>query len=279
MLLENRKSGSSHLAMLLSQPAIQQSRVACDTMPVNEKSIAAIKQLLKTNQDKLESAQVPFKNYHRLDWKWSASLIRPVLISNDACSVCLHPDNTGFFETHSIRGERPLRPNAYTYWQVRIASGLVHGTSVMIGVGTQHASLHSLGYMDLIGIDKHSWGLSTKGHVLHDNKQRSYCDPFAELDSHVVGCLYDGYSGRLAFYLNGEYKGVAFTNVNKPNDQTTNLSSSPTLLYPMISSTVANSVFRLEFAYESFPTLQEICSIQIKNKFDLGNSIYKRFLV
>ncbi len=127
------------------------------------------------------------------------------------------------------------------------------GTSVMIGIGTREASLMSDGYLNLIGIDKFSWGLSNKGHLWHDNISRNFCDSFdqtAEQQSDLkIGCLFDGYKGRLAYFKNGQFINLAFTNIP------VNLYD----LYPMVSSTVAKSIIRIESAYESFPSLSDLC--------------------
>lgn len=228
----------------------------------------------------------PFDNYRRVDWRWTnANDSSHVRLDKDRKLASIHPHcQSACFETHAIMGDKPLKKNALTYWQVRVSNRdnkLTQATSVMVGVGTSKAKLNSIGYLNLIGIDNQSWSLSNTGHIWHDNQPKFYAHPFVvdshngnnyhnvvtadcaaaphksggDLVSHVtIGCLYDGYTGQLSFFKNGQCLNVAFANVSASKND---------CLFPMISSTMADTQFRLEFVYESQQNLQELCKSQI----------------
>jgi hypothetical protein len=252
--------------------------------PINEKKLEAIRRLFneavskQTEQSK--TIHLPFKNYHVLNSKWQVSSPHQplVLLSQDEKSICFHPNNAGYFETHAARFNKPLRVNAFTYWQMRLDRSACTGTSVMIGLGQRDSSLILDGYTDLLGADSKSWGLSIKGHTLHKGQSSLFCDALSELETNTIGCLFDGYRGSLAFFVNGQFKGVAFRDIplNKRNEQEFDL-------YPMVSSTTANSVLTIENVYESFPSLQELCSAEIQKDEKLSGanilsrSVFKRY--
>ena len=201
---------------------------------------------------------IPIKNYRVLNLTWSNANSTGIhedlpsfILSNDSKSACIHPYCSGCFETYAIRTNQSLKRNCLTYWEISLKDYVCSGTSVMIGIGTKEAILASNGYLNLIGMDKNSWGLSNKGHLWHDNISKSFCDSFDD-DKHCgrdirIGCLYDGYSGRVAYFKDGKLIGVAFMNLPVEIE-----------LYPMVSSTVAKSIIKLERAFESFPSLKEL---------------------
>lgn len=210
---------------------------------------------------KTEQSTVPIQTNYQLDLKWESKLDDSVL-SSDMKSVCFHADCTGCFETSAVRGNQPLKSNAFTYWEVTILNKNCSGTSLMVGVGTNQASLKSNGYLNLIGKDQFSWGLAHTGTLWHDNRSSSYCNPFESTGPITIGCLFDGYNGTLSYYKDGKCLGVAFRNLIQSNEQ----------LYPMVSSTVAKSVFRIDAAYQSFPTLLELSRQSvINNKLDYSD--------
>ena len=219
------------------------------------------------------SVRAPFKAYKPLDWSWSYEMESscnadspPLLLSADAKTVCFHPYCMGCFETNAIRVNRALKLNAFTYWEVSLPEAVCGGTSVMVGVGRRGAKLNANGYINLIGADQQSWGLSNKGALWHDNETRAHCPPF-DVDSGAnmrIGCLFDGYHGRLAFFRNGVYLGVAFDNLITRNAQ--GLCDAEHELYAMVSSTVSKSMMRLEVACESFATLKEMCRERVQQQ-------------
>jgi hypothetical protein len=279
----------SALARPIQKPKQHHYQLDSTTAVINDKKLEAIRQLFDkatvTTNAHSQPQVVPFKNYHKLNLNWSNNVTNkqqqspPVLISADTKSICLHPSGLGYFETHAGRLHKPLRVNAFTYWQIRMDTSACSGTSVMIGVGQRNTPLVLNGYTDMLGVDATSWGLSTKGYLLHGGRRTiGFCEPLAELETHTIGCLFDGYRGSLAFYVDGQFKGVAFRQIplNKRNDAELDL-------FPMVASTVSNSVFTCEFSYESFPSLQELSAAVVKREegyFGSGyleRSVFSRF--
>jgi hypothetical protein len=291
-----QNNNNKTLSALLSKPIVEPRRTLLNKTVhsinnvsltnISDKKLELLKQIFEMSslQSKsiLTPKNIPFKKYHNLNLNWDLDNQQlPILASNDQKTICIHPFSQGYFETHSVRANKPLRLNAYTYWEFRIpAGGLPSGTSAMIGLCSKQTELISLGYADLLGADKSSWGLSlTSGHLKHDNQLNSgvYCEPICGRDDEetTIGCLFDGYKGRLAFYLNGLFKGVAFENMmNHINCE----------LYPAVSSTVSNSIFTIQNSFESFPTLQELCASMIQRNGSFYNALsedlafYERFL-
>ncbi|CAF0797372.1 unnamed protein product [Brachionus calyciflorus] len=217
----------------------------------SEEEIKMLLEQLSSKQSSLNSG-VPLKNYHSLNWNWLRTETDKQMYSQDLKSVCLHPYCAGCFKTDGVRVEQAIKRNAYTYWVVEVNREALSGTSTMIGIGRANKKLSSIGYLNLIGMDEDSWGLSNKGLLWHKNTFVKYCDQIDDTESVRIGCLFDGFSGRLSFFLNDKFMGVAFENIplNEP-------------LYPMITSTVSKSLFKLEFVCETFPSLQDICKSNI----------------
>lgn len=197
---------------------------------------------------------IPIENFSLVNWTWSSELVNlySALLSDDQKSICIHPYCNSCFETIAIRTNEPLKRDKITYWEVIFNKNISQGTSVMIGIGTRNARVHSTGYLNLVGMDEFGWGLSNKGHIWHSNTSRKFCDAFDKEHNENepfmrIGCLYDGCTGTLAYYRNGVFLGIAFQNI-RTNEQ----------LYPMISSTVSKTIMRIDFVCESFPTLKEL---------------------
>ena len=49
---------------------------------------------------------------------------------------------------------------------------------MMFGVGTRSARLHVDAFVNMLGEDSRSWGLSHKGFLWHAGKQKAYTKPF-----------------------------------------------------------------------------------------------------
>ncbi|RNA41719.1 SPRY domain-containing SOCS box 3 [Brachionus plicatilis] len=198
------------------------------------------------------SVSVPLKNYHVLNWNWLKSESDKQMYSADLKTVCLHPFCAGCFKTDGVRVQQALKRNAFTYWQVEISKEALSGTSTMIGIGKAHKSLSSIGYLNLIGSDEISWGLSTRGLLWHNNNWVKYTEAIGDSAPVKIGCLFDGFSGRLSFFVNGAYMGLAFDNICMDEP-----------IFAMITSTVSKSLFKLLHVFESFPSLQDICKSNI----------------
>jgi SPRY domain-containing SOCS box protein 3 len=263
---------SSLLSALLSKPIDYNVDIQMQTNNQNVDQ-NKIKSELNTKESSCSSScgfsnasnnpkNIPLENFSLVNWTWSSELVNSysTLLSDDQKSICIHPYCNSCFETIAIRTNEPLKRDKMTYWEIVFDKNITQGTSVMIGVGTRNARVHSTGYLNLIGMDEFGWGLSSKGHIWHSNNSRKFCDPFDKAQNENetllrIGCLYDGRTGTLAYYRNGVFLGVGFQNI-RTNEQ----------LYPMVSSTVSKTIMRIEFVCESFPTLKELSRNSIVNQ-------------
>ena len=217
---------------------------------------------------------IPFKHYMRISFKWDTGDMAThnnndvIVYANEPQVVMFHPNKS--FGTSAIRGDRPLMKNAFTYWQITI-SDRIFGTSIMIGVGKKEAKTKSIGYVNLLGIDENSWGLSHKGLIWHNNCSKQFTNAFDENKCVKIGCLFDGYKGRLAYFINDVYMGVAFDNLQVVEKRINEEEAE--CLFPMISSTISQCIMKLDFCYQTFPTLQEICRSCVVKNPKLFNSI------
>ena len=105
------------------------------------------------------------------------------------------------------------------------------------------------------GADCESWGLSYKGQTWHRGKSSDYCEPFFD-QSTVIGLLLNMYAGTLTFFINGVSQGVAFTGLH--------LKQKP--LYPMISSTTAETEMSLGVRTCRYLSLQDKCASIVRNR-------------
>lgn len=117
----------------------------------------------------------------------------------------------------------------------------------MFGIGTKETRLGAVGFTDIIGEDKNSWGLSHKGRLHHDGKSKKFCRPFRERFPVTVGILFDGVYGTLTFYKNGVSLGIAFRDLQKVKEP----------LYPVISSSAARTVMILQETESEFVNLED----------------------
>ena len=195
-------------------------------------------------------------------WVWNSEDKSPsvYLCLNDKVA-CFYIDpvieSTG---TAGVRGTKAFTHGQH-YWEVKLSS--VFGTSIMIGVGTKEALLQTndFEYVDLIGRDDQSWGLSYKGKIWHKGKCQNYCDPF--YDSTFIGVLLDMDAGTLSYFKNGTSLGVAFTG----------LCSKGSAIYPIVSSTATLSEIELCDCSCRYVSLQDQCIMTIaklvkKDKID-----------
>lgn len=81
----------------------------------------------------------------------------------------------------------------------------------MIGFGTKNVRLHyeNFDYVNLIGNDNESWGISHRGELWHSGVSKSYCEPFFDKNNRI-GALINTYDKTISFFLNGKYLGIAF---------------------------------------------------------------------
>lgn len=252
---------NSFLSMALKKPIAKSTTATSKSISLsnlNRQLLAASIDLVNTKQvatTTIKQGKVPIKSgYHKIDWQWRPSGVESTIFSNDKKSVCFHAECESCFETDAVRGNQALKRNAFTYWEVTVSTHKLNGTSVQIGVGNNKARLNSLGYMHLLGSDINSYGLSQTGQKWHQNEASKFGEAWNNTDDAevTIGCLFNGYNGQLSYFKNGVFMGVAFKDI-KMNES----------VYPMVSSTVGQSVFRLENVYETFPSLKDLCRKKI----------------
>lgn len=128
----------------------------------------------------------------------------------------------------------------------------------MFGFGNNDTCLHydNYSYVNLIGYDENSWGLSHTGKCWHRGISYEFTEPFFEKNT-LVGCLLNLNNKSIHYYLNGNYLGEAFKNID-----TKNLS-----LYPMVSSTAIDIELELVKSFKIILSLEEICYENIHKLF------------
>lgn len=149
--------------------------------------------------------------------------------------------------TAGVRGTKILNQGRY-YWELNV-SQRIFGTSMMFGIGTIEARLHVDAFVNMLGENNQSWGLSHKGFLWHDGQYRQYTKSFKENISTTIGILFDGIAGTLTYYKDGHNLGVAFhglDSIKKP-------------LYPIICSTAAKTEMALGVTKREFSSIQDRC--------------------
>lgn len=96
---------------------------------------------------------------------------------------------------------------------------------MMFGIGTKKARLHVNSFINLLGEDDNGWGLSHKGLLWHGSVGLHYTKKFKENEATTIGLLFDGITGTLSYYKDGEYLGVAFWGLNEVIQRFTFLSN------------------------------------------------------
>lgn len=195
------------------------------------------------------------------NWLWDMQSKSPQarLLDAERKSVMFHPVWSN--GTAGVRGNRMLNGGIY-YWEVETGNRLF-GTAMMFGIGSDSTSLHAEVFLhDMIGRDRHSFGLSHKGLVWNNGESTRYCDPFREYNATTIGMLFDGVAGTLEFWKDGDYLGVGFRDLHKIQAP----------LYPMISSTAAKTVMTVKNQYRAFYSLQDRCRFVILEAIAGSNS-------
>lgn len=137
-------------------------------------------------------------------------------------------------------------PSARFYWEIKI-SDRIFGTSMMFGIGTRRGRLHADSFLNLIGEDEHSWGMSHKGILWHNNQWVQFTRPFLENKPTTVGLLFDASNGTLTYFKDGICLGIAFTGLDVITDK----------LYPVVCSTAAKTEMTLANTRRDFFSLQD----------------------
>ncbi|XP_068717672.1 SPRY domain-containing SOCS box protein 3-like [Montipora capricornis] len=218
--------------------------------------------LLSTQKSCELSSFHPWSDTYHEQWAWNNEDKSPsvyLCLNNKVACFYIDPviESTG---TAAVRGTKAFTHGQH-YWEVKLSS--VFGTSIMIGVGTKDALLQTndFEFVDLIGRDNQSWGLSYKGKIWHNGQVKQYCEPF--YDSTVIGVLLDMDAGTLSYFMSGKPLGIAFTGLCEKAKE----------LYPIISSTSTLSEIELCDSTCRYVSLQDQCRMTIaklvnKDKID-----------
>ncbi|XP_015194056.2 SPRY domain-containing SOCS box protein 3 isoform X3 [Lepisosteus oculatus] len=183
-------------------------------------------------------------------WEWDMDAKSPAArLSPCRRAVYFHTDPVLESEgTAGVRGTKGFSHGEH-YWEIEFLEPPC-GSSVMVGLGTKKALLHTGNYqfIDLLGMDCESWGLSYKGSVWHGGESRTYTQPFYD-KSTVIGVLLNLHTGTLVFYRNGSSLGLAFSGLDQVGAP----------LYPLVSSTAPETELFLGLRTCRFTSLQEHC--------------------
>lgn len=163
--------------------------------------------------------------------------------------------------TAGVRGNKVLNNGVY-YWEIKI-SQRIFGTSMMFGIGTKKTRLHLDSFVNLLGENDESWGLSHKGLLWNGGKWRQYTKPFKENEATTVGMLFDGHRGTLSYFKDGVALGIAFSGLDQVNDN----------LYPIICSTAAKTEMTLGVTLRGFFDLQDRCRAIIAKQIEACNEV------
>ena len=120
---------------------------------------------------------------------------------------------------------------------------------MMFGIGTASANLHKDAFINMLGEDDKSWGLSHKGTLWHNTECRYYTRAFRENVATTIGLHFDGVRGTLTYYKDGVNLGVAFRGLNEVKEP----------LYPIVCSTAAKTEMALGLMKRDFVSLQDRC--------------------
>jgi SPRY domain-containing SOCS box protein 3 len=154
------------------------------------------------------SGGCPLANSCDSIWAWSETdRSEQCILFGPSNEIALFHPNWSFGSA-AVRGAVPLNGGRH-FWEIFVTER-IFGTSVMFGVGTDLARLSAVPYLNLLGENENSWGLSHKGYIWHGGKCSEFTTPFAENTPTRIGILFDGRKGTLEYYKDGRYLGVAF---------------------------------------------------------------------
>lgn len=149
--------------------------------------------------------------------------------------------------TAAVRADKILNGGVF-YWEIKL-SERVFGTSMMFGIGTCKTRLHADAFVNLLGEDENSMGLSHKGIVWYNGIGKQYTKPFRDNEPTTIGLLFDGVKGTLSYYKDGQDLGVAFTGINRITER----------IYPLVSSTSAKTEMVVSNRRRCYHSLKDRC--------------------
>jgi len=195
--------------------------------------------------------KIPLYNGCEDHWSWNPKDKSHEVRLNGPNSRIAHFHPNWSNGTAGVRGTRILNGGRY-YWEINV-SQRIFGTSMMFGIGTKRARLHVDSFVNMLGEDEQSWGLSHKGYIWNKETNRQYTQPFRENVATTIGIYFDGNAGTLTYYKDYVSLGVAFTGLNEISEP----------LYPMICSTAAKTEMSLGVMKREFLSMQDRCRATI----------------
>jgi len=170
--------------------------------------------------------------------------------------------------TDGIRGEQGYSKGLHVWdltWNTR-----QRGTHAVIGVATKSAALNAPGYHSLVGANSDSWGWDLGRHKLFHNQKthstetypRNLSDDANFVVPETVRCILDMDEGTLAFEVDGQYLGVAFTGLRGKT------------VYPCISAVWGHCEIGLYYVGYLHPEplpLMDLCRLKIRQTIGKEN--------
>jgi SOCS box./SPRY domain. len=198
-------------------------------------------------------ASLPHENWH---WN-TEDCSRFVKLGCDFKSASFHP--MPHFSMSGVRGTQVLNNGRY-FWELRVSKSMfVNG--VMFGIATRNLPLQ-ISYPAHI-TQNQGWLLSHNGNLWHAQGFTHYTQSFCHNEVTSIGVLFDGISGRLSYYINGRYLGVAFEGLNDVKED----------LYPVVFSSSGNTVIALTKMSKEFVNLQDRCRAVILKRIKVKAQI------
>ena len=149
----------------------------------------------------------------------------------------------------AILATKRLPYDGQAYWETTI-TGESLGSSTQVGIATPQATLRSNNYVNLLGIDRHSWALDQMGNLQHNGVVKSYSRPWEERYGRTcvtIGTLFNGCKGTLTYYINGVCLGQAFEGLTKELGD----------IFPAVSTTRTNHRISLHNLRRNYVNLQD----------------------
>ncbi|KAJ0176398.1 hypothetical protein K1T71_007577 [Dendrolimus kikuchii] len=171
------------------------------------------------------------------EWKWDNPITTGstwVVLSDDQKQVTFHPYYSS--GTATVRGDTPMLLNHHYYWEIKMLTD-TYGTDIMVGLGTNKVNISGsqFEFTSLLGQDEESYGLSYLGKVRHNAAVVKRTHGFCR--GTIIGVKVDLWAGTLEFFINRKSQGISSHNLRRHQ-----------ALYPMISSTAAQSSMRLIYS-------------------------------
>ena len=202
----------------------------------------------------------PFQEAFPDTWTWNNDDKSPnveLCSRNEGAYFYIDPvyHSTG---SAAVRGNKGFDRGLH-YWEVTFCE--TFGSSIMVGVGTKKAKLHTSNYeyIDILGTDSESWGLNYKGYLVHNGRPTKFTDSF--YSGTTIGVLLDMNAGKLSYFKDGSFLGTAFQGLLDIDSE----------LYPMIASTASESEMQLGIRGSKFVTLEDLCKHTVRRYVDYKN--------